>query len=321
MNLTDYISLLENPNSIENEQVLSLEKILEEFPYFQSARVLLLKSLYNQDSFKYNQALKVTAVHTTDRSILFNFITSDYFITIKDHPILEIEGVFSKPDDTTETHTKKDFSSDEMKDEFLTSKVEFFSKKTAHSNNEIIIEEDKIESTANYGLEESIKNTIKESSHIMEKELIIDSKNTQTPSIEKKLTIRRPLELLKNEKYSFQEWLQLANFHQENEIKETFLEELNPERQKKIDLIDQFIENNPKIVASKTSTINIYIPEKNSQDSTHLMTETLAKVYLEQKKYQKAIQAYKILILKYPEKSTFFADRIDDIKTLQQNNN
>jgi virulence-associated protein VapD len=52
-----------------------------------------------------------------------------------------------------------------------------------------------------------------------------------------------------------------------------------------------------------------------------LMTETLAKVYLEQKKYQKAIQAYEILILKYPEKISFFADRISDIKILQQNNN
>jgi hypothetical protein len=50
------------------------------------------------------------------------------------------------------------------------------------------------------------------------------------------------------------------------------------------------------------------------------MTETLARVYLEQKKYQKAIQAYEILILKYPEKSIFFADRIQNIKILQQNN-
>lgn len=50
------------------------------------------------------------------------------------------------------------------------------------------------------------------------------------------------------------------------------------------------------------------------------MTETLARVYLEQKKYQKAIQAYEILILKYPEKSSFFADHISDIKILQQNN-
>ena len=48
------------------------------------------------------------------------------------------------------------------------------------------------------------------------------------------------------------------------------------------------------------------------------MTETLAKVYLEQKKYKKAIQAYKILSLKYPEKSGFFADRITAVKQLQK---
>ena len=49
------------------------------------------------------------------------------------------------------------------------------------------------------------------------------------------------------------------------------------------------------------------------------MTETLAKVYLEQKKYENAIKAYRILILKYPEKSGFFADRIKAIKNLQKN--
>jgi hypothetical protein len=47
------------------------------------------------------------------------------------------------------------------------------------------------------------------------------------------------------------------------------------------------------------------------------MTETLAKIYLEQKKYSQAIQAYDILILKYPEKSVFFANRIEEIKQLQ----
>ena len=49
------------------------------------------------------------------------------------------------------------------------------------------------------------------------------------------------------------------------------------------------------------------------------MTETLAKVYVAQKKYKKAIQAYKILILKNPEKSGFFADQIRAIKNIQEN--
>ena len=48
------------------------------------------------------------------------------------------------------------------------------------------------------------------------------------------------------------------------------------------------------------------------------MTETLAKVYLEQKKYVNAIKAYRILSLKYPEKSSFFATQIKAIKLLDK---
>ena len=82
MNSTEYLSLLNNPNAINDIQTLSLEKIVAEFPYFQSARALRLKGFYNQDSFRYNYDLKVTAAHTTDRSVLFDFITSNSFKTI-----------------------------------------------------------------------------------------------------------------------------------------------------------------------------------------------------------------------------------------------
>jgi hypothetical protein len=49
------------------------------------------------------------------------------------------------------------------------------------------------------------------------------------------------------------------------------------------------------------------------------MTETLAHVYLEQKKYTKAITAFRILSLKYPKKSSFFANQIEEIENLQKN--
>ena len=82
----------------------------------------------------------------------------------------------------------------------------------------------------------------------------------------------------------------------------------------------KFIELNPKIPQAKdTTSIPINIAKSNETPSS-IMTETLAQIYLEQKKYTKAIQAYEILILKYPEKSSFFADRIKNIKILQQNN-
>jgi cytochrome c-type biogenesis protein CcmH/NrfG len=47
------------------------------------------------------------------------------------------------------------------------------------------------------------------------------------------------------------------------------------------------------------------------------MTETLARIYLEQGKYKEALQAYRILILKYPEKSSFFADQIKAVEKLR----
>ncbi|MDO7628787.1 MAG: hypothetical protein MUQ46_05840 [Flavobacteriaceae bacterium] len=50
------------------------------------------------------------------------------------------------------------------------------------------------------------------------------------------------------------------------------------------------------------------------------MTETLARVYLEQKKYKKALQAYKILSLKYPEKNSFFASQIKVVQKLIKEN-
>ena len=54
-------------------------------------------------------------------------------------------------------------------------------------------------------------------------------------------------------------------------------------------------------------------------ETESLMTETLARIYVEQKNYDKAIQSYQILSLKYPEKSGFFADQIKRIQILQKN--
>ena len=85
-------------------------------------------------------------------------------------------------------------------------------------------------------------------------------------------------------------------------------------------MIEKFINEKPTIKAQKNSPqpkdIPQDIPQDNVKLSNSLMTETLARVYLQQKNYKKAIQAYKILILKNPEKSGFFADQIRAVEKL-----
>lgn len=281
MNVTDYTYLINKPDAINEKQTDDLARVLDEFPYFQSARALRLRGLYNQNSFKYNYALKVTAAHTTDRTVLFDFITSDTFVAIQ-------KGLYDK----------------KISQLLDISVVDF----------EVIQPEIKLEPKTNT-LEQSILTSIKEASEAEE--------NTKT-AVEK-LDIGKPLDFSANEKHSFQEWLQLARIEPIVREKEsaTSLETkpLDEEKKKKAELIDKFIESNPKISPAKHSTTSTNYTESNNTDTSYLMTETLARVYLEQKKYQKAIQAYEILILKYPEKSSFFADRISDIEILQQNNN
>ena len=111
----------------------------------------------------------------------------------------------------------------------------------------------------------------------------------------------------KIEKYSFLDWFDVINESESN-------------LDYKIDLIDKFIMNSPKINIKKEYKPDLeIIPESKIKDD--LITETLAKIYIDQKKYNKAIKAYNILSLKYPKKSSFFADQIERIKNLKKNNN
>ena len=275
MNVTDYTYLINKPDAINERHHASLEKVIEEFPYFQSARVLRLKHLYNQDSYKYNYALKVAAAFTTDRSVLFDFITSNSFVTVQN-------GYY-----------------EQKLAELLNINV---------VGSEVIETSIPTESPANIDtLEQSILSSIKES-------------NQPEENTEVKLEIGKPLDFTINEKHSFQEWLQLSRFKPiERTSSENTISE-NDDKKKKLDIIDKFLEANPKIPPITKDAVQV-APEPIIEDKSYLMTETLARVYLEQKKYSRAIQAYEILILKYPEKSSFFADRISEINKIQQNNN
>jgi hypothetical protein len=554
MNVTDYTYLMNKPDAITEKQAEALGNVLNEFPYFQSARALRLKGLYNQNSFKYNYALKVTAAHTTDRSVLFDFITSEAFtsiqseyydkklkdllnITVFDSEIVlaeekkklaevridpieqsilnsikEATGVtfeepakteekpvdtvieqptvdsFTEPttvtfeervveensidfvieqpaldsftETTTVTFEEPVVAEEKLIETFMPTLDSFQEVIIATFKEPIVVEEKTIEpvteqiildsfkevTTVTFEepakveekiidaiieqptldsfeevptttfeeplnseektidlvfeptldsftevtptieetpiaestpiikgptptffdevveeeipdvrvepIEETVYNSLQEVSTVVFEEVpvIEESKEIEEPkeiavsetvkTAEENLEIGKPLDFSVNEKHSFQEWLQLAKTEPidrskdaleesetiqktENTVEKAIEPEtIKDEKKKKAEIIDKFIEANPKISPIKQTAIVPAVQlDSNNEENSYLMTETLARVYLEQKKYTKAIQAYEILILKYPEKISFFADRISDIKILQQNNN
>jgi hypothetical protein len=136
------------------------------------------------------------------------------------------------------------------------------------------------------------------------------------------LELGKPLEFNKNDRYSFEEWLQLSAKNSVENKTETSIVKTSdtPKKAAKMAQINAFIATNPKMSTPLTNPEEITIKDAQKINKEALMTETLARVYLEQKKYKKALQAYKILSLKYPEKNSFFASQIKVVQKLIKEN-
>jgi hypothetical protein len=81
------------------------------------------------------------------------------------------------------------------------------------------------------------------------------------------------------------------------------------------ELIDQFLSVNPRISKMAKDAPSPVVRTEPDAQVTGLVTETLARMYAEQGHVAKAIQAYEILKLRVPEKSSIFAARIEALKT------
>ena len=259
MNRTNFSNLLTLSSRLSLEETEQIASIVKEFPYFQAARALHLKGLKNQESFKYNKNLKITAAYTTDRSVLFDFITSDSFVqnAVAEQIKQNHEGLKTIP--------VLDFEDVSIQSPSVTTTLE--------------VEDKKEEEVLNLGM---------------------------------------PLKFDKGEAHSFSQWLKLTKISPIDRSNNNL--ESSPKQQKNFNLIDAYISKNPKIQPQKKSKPIEDLASDSDLEPIELMTETLARIYLEQKNFKKALQSYKILSLKYPEKSSLFADQIKAIKKIQEKN-
>ncbi|MEG1377474.1 MAG: hypothetical protein RSC81_10385, partial [Myroides sp.] len=301
MNAQQYIQWLNNPYQLTAENTAALKDMIGEYPYLQSARALYLKALNQQRSFLYNSELKKTAAYTTDRDVLFDYIVSEEFVTYKALHIEEVDVVdenyieFKKPEPTLDETIEKRvldtlvYIENQDKETELIHKIDQISKSKIEAN--------KLEKETALIEEQQIP-----TEEILPKEV----PSEEIHQLEESLEVGNPLDFSENDKFSFTEWLKLTsaqpiqretteipNENIEPEAK-IIVEETVPLKQKNMDLIDRFIETNPKITPSKSAVVPVINMDRSNEEEPFYMTETLARIYLEQKKYQKAIQAYEI---------------------------
>ncbi len=231
--------------------------------------------------------------------------------------------------DTEESELRTDHVVDIISDEELN--------EVAEITNKVVVENNSKEE--NLTSENDIENAVQQTSGIeiiesepqqviednQEKEIVEGlSENAEVIEESEPETIEEKVEIIENNSddstFSFSDWLKKvpSQSKTQQEIEE---EQEIAEREIKYKLIDDFLEKNPKIVPMKKTDITpVNTPSnfvQNTEEYSDLMTETLAQIYIEQKKYDKAIKAYKILILKYPEKNSLFANRIKEIENLK----
>jgi hypothetical protein len=253
------LGYMTDPLTLDQSSLPEVEELIDAFPYFQTAHMLLARNHHNLDSIRFHDILRNTAVFAGDRTVLYHLINS-----AGTRPAAEA-GVESSPPGESRLAGMLKRESEQVD----------------------------LEYTPAYSLEDLPEETPSE------------GMETTQAGIEG---------------YTFTGWF--------DHIGEVSADETRPVTGLPAEsspgekgLIDKFLDERPEIKPDEGK------PEDGTDRSEafakagdSLMTETLAKIYVQQKLYKKAIYAYEKLSLKYPEKSTYFATQINRIKkNLEEN--
>ncbi len=332
MNKESFISALRNTGTIP----LDLDAIVQAFPYFQSAHILTAKSSHTSSSHLSDNLLRAAAAFSVDRNKLFELIQEDKLST--SHPISKLEADENPSKSIPEQLT-------------LTNEVRIAKHQTNESIEVAAIEIPTTEIKEEIPLVLPIKaigvldevlaniEALKESKRLAKSsfdEFVSD--NTQkTPVTVKILPSFTPLNKLPLFKInSFVTPIEYKNHDLQDgrlgestgssgqlDILQQYLQyvrkQKSPKQDDQLAVIESFIKRNPTIskpTEASLEQIKADFSQHSTKETGELVTENLANIFIKQKKYTKAIEIYHKLSLKYPEKSTYFAQKITELQNL-----
>lgn len=313
MQANEFINYIKNPNSLQKNSVKDLQKLVNDFPYFQSAHLLLSLASKKWDASVYQKNLKKTAIIVTNRSNLFNLIQqfelSNSIIDFSFNQKSVIEDALKSEYFNKELNILKATELVIQNSDSDSSKKEF--QQNSKLNAEEILENEIANQVVNAFVEKEILNLPKTQ---------LSFKQNKEPE-----TFSDWLRLIKSTNHQFSDknniglnTLNSVNINTSPSKNNIVSQEkaLN-KKLKNLALIDKIIENSPGQIRIKDDQ-KFYSPELNAKESLleneHLVSETLAKIYALQGSVNKAVRAYEILSLKFPQKSAYFASLIQKLK-------
>ena len=248
MNLS---ALIKNPQNLDRDSLYELRSLLALYPYYQTARLLMLQNLYLLHDPMFDEELRAASVYITNRKVLFQMVEPAHY--------------------------------------------------QLRNTNTSIATAPKNDSNRTLTLIDSFLKTIPQETE----EEHNSQKRKPTPA---DATVDYVAYLL-----------ECDNEEQQEEEKTPLL--------KGQQLIDNFIQNDTgKIVLNDNVVYQPQIAEENEKDSENdieesYFTETLARIYIKQGRYSKALEIIQRLSLNYPKKNAYFADQIRFLEKLIINNN
>ena len=259
----DIVELIEHPERMDRDTLYELRSMLALYPYFQTARLLMLQNLYLLHDQSFDQELRQAAIYITDRRVLFQMIeAAHYQLKSRQQPVSSA----SVPEDiTSDASVASDYSSD--RDSRTLSLIDDF-----------------------------LDSLPKEDEEQEKKE-----KRKPTPA---DAAVDYVAYLLESE--SDEDRKQAANVPQL--IGQS--------------LIDSFINSDKgKITLNENPTLRPDTSETKKEGEQGYFTETLARIYIKQGNYSKALEIIQQLSLDNPKKNVYFADQIRFLEKLIINNN
>lgn len=311
MLVSDFISYIHDPSLLVNAQEDEIQTLLKKYPYCQTGQLMYAIQLNKSNSIAFGNQLKQAAVYSSERKKLYQLIHSqqeekEETIIKTESPEIAITAIPQQEPVSETIEPNTEVKPEEVKLEPVKEDVEPDASSEALAEDETHTEEDAKLDKDMAILEKSYLSEAISSSILLEeveeeepKEDVKVTPSTPTPSFDA------------DEDHTFGEWLKFFSGQEDIDQSEDKADKFSS----KADLIDQFIQEDPKI---KPNSKPFYSPANQARKSVtedpDLVSETLAVIYVDQGNYERAINAYEKLSLKYPEKSAYFATQIKILK-------